>query len=608
MLLLEEGVGQSQTNLKFHIEEIKHQFDVGHINTSDDVELLFFQKIYKIHEEACSRGYSPNLVLHPEEVERIWQDAKTEISSENSEFFGKSTPKNKKKDNKEESPGVLPQTGSRRVESTDPDLLSGRVLDSLPDVPMERMRKYGVFISLESMIHFENLICYLDLNEPEQKKIFDGIMAHYQPQFKSGWGSVVSKDESQANGYGISVQMTKNGVIRFFKDTDDLLQFFQSFMTIFAPLGIDLILELAQLLYLESKKNQKNGRFIHDAREVGPKSVVDRTFKGVTLAIQEFRWGGKPEYKVYIDYSDKAHPHIEGEGKEAHVKSFLDFTAGSPEFFSNLNDMRDVSYYTWKDVNHVGQGVNAVYGAVDEMASESRQSQQIVLENLDEVKGKQFSHEIQTELYQLELKEHIKRLLETARKTSEHAKANADNQAEMIMALGKAAKYVVDKYEETFGDLESDLIPSLNKVFEIDKNLTKVISGQDDIKNEVSKLNKTVSERFDLLEDLISSEFTSFRKQSKNNLYLVLRAIHKIPSQTSKELIETLTKKLDRTKGTIYRYLRELREKGLIKAHDYKPEYRPGKPTKLYTISKKVKEFFKKNDKTGSDNKNEEKL
>jgi predicted transcriptional regulator len=146
---------------------------------------------------------------------------------------------------------------------------------------------------------------------------------------------------------------------------------------------------------------------------------------------------------------------------------------------------------------------------------------------------------------------------------------------------------VQDQSEEVKKDLKQHITEENDLLLDGQTHIvSKIDTLEKSIKKEIKESKNQIIEHF-------SQEINAFRSEYVNNLYLILRAIQKVPNLTTKELIAALKKELNVSKGTIYKYFRQLQEKELVEANSLKLREGPGRPSKIYNLTKKAKELLK---------------
>ncbi|MBD3214203.1 MAG: hypothetical protein GF311_16455 [Candidatus Lokiarchaeota archaeon] len=118
-----------------------------------------------------------------------------------------------------------------------------------------------------------------------------------------------------------------------------------------------------------------------------------------------------------------------------------------------------------------------------------------------------------------------------------------------------------------------------------------------EIKDHVSHAVEHNSKKLEeSLKNIITEEFNGLRNTIKSNLSSLLKVIHALPRATTKELIKEVQDNVFRSRSTIYNYLKYLQEQGLLK-HKLLRIKKPGRPSRIYRLTKKAKRLFKMNKK-----------
>lgn len=108
-------------------------------------------------------------------------------------------------------------------------------------------------------------------------------------------------------------------------------------------------------------------------------------------------------------------------------------------------------------------------------------------------------------------------------------------------------------------------------------------------------IRKTFNEIKELKDknEILTEVFPDSRCHFKNNLYLLLRLISKVPGITTKNVIKELKNELNLSSWTVYRYFNQLQEKKLVKSKKKKYPPGAGRKIKSYYLTKKAKQILK---------------
>jgi len=470
--------------------------------------------------------------------------------------------------------------GDREGESAVYKRLSDYPTQMLPGLFDQRKADFGIWISQIALRHFKSLYCELD----PSGTIFKKLEKQFKPKYSSNtWSTPIDKNKKAELGICFSLQFNSNGFIRIHgPGKGDLEQFLRDYFYIFKPIFTDEeLVVFTEQFFLESY--DKPAFYIHDARSTGPKKVVDEQFKGALAKIHEIHWYGQVDYKVYIDYSNPCTPHIEAEGPISQVGHFMKLIDGAPEFVANLSEVREVGYRTREDVNYYG----AQTGATLELLKRE------ISNNLNDILGELAKQEVLGEIQYTDIKELFKKAIKSILDTSQNV-GMVNNSLELIMNfLDSGFQEVKEEYRNN--SLEVELLPALSSISvsqteiknKIDDTATKVLEKIESVGTKVEELNSE-------FKNLIRDSFKTHRKETRNNLELVLYAINKLPDMTASETVNKLQENTNLSRSTLYRYLKRLRDKNLVEAVPLKLTPGPGRPSRLYRLSHKVKNYIKK--------------
>ncbi len=488
-----------------------------------------------------------------------------------------------------------PNLGSPSVKRSEFDNLSDIPFENIPELIQKRKDDFGIWISKKALRHFETLSYRFGVNDD----LFNKIETYFSTQFnleygKRSWATPITNDKRDELGLCFGVQFTKKGYLRInlSKKKKDWESFIQQFFTLFKKfLSDEEIIELLEQLVLERFK--KPAIYVHEARNIGPKEVVDEKFKGVKVRVNEIHWFGDKRWIARIDYSDPSHPHIEGEGPQPQVGNFLNLFDGTPEFVSNLTEVRELAYrnYALMGENHKG------IGNLSQLLLENDKKISAAEKNFagqhQDILGELTKLDVLQDIRSINLENRIGNLGNNLNHSFKQGVGVLHKMNQNVGLINNSLGHLYDFVDSGFKEIEENMIDQLDPVID---SLSINSQKHDETHQKLDTLQKNIEDQFKSLksdlEEHIKNELTTFRKGFVNNLYLVLKAIHNLPGITTKEIITQLQKKLKVTESTIYRYLREL------KFHDLITKVEncigPGRPSRSYFISKKTREFLAK--------------
>lgn len=518
------------------------------------IPILSFSRINESHE--FYKSYFKKSRSEPTKT-TISTGKKDKISDEISGSSGESHP-------------VSVGLGSREGEGLDSVKLCDLPTDYIPEVIQKRKNDFGIWISKVALRHFESLKCKLAIDDP----IFQKIETYFIPSYgeysdKNSWATPIDNEKKKELGICFGFQFTKYGTVRIhLSGQKDIEYFTTDFFEVFSKMLDDSeIVKFLEMLILERK--EKPVFYVHDARHIGPKEIVDKEFKGAHIKVNEVHWFGKIKWDARIDYSEPMKPHIEGEGPMAQVGNFMKLIDGSPEFIANLSELRELNYRTGDTTQEIYKGVGLL--------------SDLVLEVKEWQKDKDFNDDLLFQEFQ-DFQGNIKDIAELLKLKTDNEKI----QTEILKNFNNALELGFDEIGVKIEDLYvADIVPSL-KLLEtkVDENHDKII---DELKEHTDTLKNEIKESSDEIKELIESEFETIGQQVKNNLYLMLRKLNALPGQTAKEL----SKELGKSQKTIYSYLKKLQDKHLIISQSSKKTSSRGRHARCFkVIYQKLKEII----------------
>lgn len=494
----------------------------------------------------------------------------------------------KKKDKTRDSNGGSHPSPSnferREPENFEPKKLSDVPIQMVPELLNKRKNDFGIWISKVALRHFQSLMCYLDtVNDP----IFSKFEQHFDPEYATNrWATPISNAKRDEMGINFSFQMSEKGTIRIHPNTRDIQAFTRDFFTIFKPiLTDDEIIRFLELLSLERKK--KPVYKIHDARHIGPKKIIKEEFKGAHVKVNEVHWFGKINYDVRVDWSEPSRPHIESQGPVAQTGNLMKLIDGSPEFISNLTEVRELSYNSNDKIheNHVG------IGKLSDIVMNNNQALQLMhkdtMSYISEVDAHLNNIELQTQIrhedliHKLKLikKEfpHLKDLfIEAYKKNSEENIKLRKFLADTVIGIMDLQTIVHDDNEQILNEIQQVFLDTSNDMNNGFEGVHGAINGAKD------EIVQVFNDKFDTFKDLVFKEFKDVRFAIKHSLYLILRKIDRVPGLTAKEL----SKSMKVSQKTVYNYLKRLQENGIIISEKKKTSGR-GRPSRSFTLNLK---------------------
>lgn len=480
------------------------------------------------------------------------------------------------------------QKGSRGREDIEPKELSDLPIDHIPDLIQKRKDDFGIWISQEAIRHFESLTCRFDVNDP----VFQKIETYFRPVYKSNtWATPIDNGKKEELGICFGVQFTRKGFLKVHlsgnKDAEVFIkQFFELFKKFLTDEEIIRLLEMLTL-----SRSNKPAFYVHEARNIGPKKVIDEDFKGAHIKVNEVHWFGEIKWDARIDYSKPAAPHIEGHGPMPQVGNFMKLIDGSPELIANFTEVRELGYRTRDKVHDNYNGI----GQLSSVVLDHGQTLQLVNKNILNTNKDTLGYisEIDARLFGLDILINSNQVVTNKHLINIHKSHNKE--IEELVNMN-------NNFCQTVAEESIDIQETMKERAEV------ILEGQDEIlaaqgKNhhEIKKKLEAIDEKFDelkqSLEKIIKEEFESFGNRFKNNLKLVIRQLHKLPGRTAHEI----SQELNRSKSAVYSYLKKLQDHNLIESYKISTGQK-GRPKGFYVVSDKFKNLIKnriKNNKKG---------
>jgi DNA-binding PadR family transcriptional regulator len=414
----------------------------------------------------------------------------------------------------------------------------------------------------------------------------------------------IDKELQEQLGICFTMQSSRKGYIKFhLKKYTGWELFIEHYHAVFGDLLSND--EQAELLrqMINEKDRENTFEYVHVAREIGPKPVVDEDFKGAHAIIKYTSIdGGRIIINVKVDYSNPANPEIEGEGPKDQTENLLEivsrpaavnktFDGIATAVIDNRNTLREIDC-TMKRIQHAvpntGQVLLSSQKGLHQDHLALQKDQEFYFNEIDtSIKAStlQLSSELDT------VKNTQRQHLEIDKTLAESARYFLQNQGIIIKRqdLLKTKINTLNEFNDaSFGFIQEDLTKGLE---DVNKN---IFNAQNKILEKIEAKGDELADKIDSVQALLKRELNTHRQEYLNRLTVVVETINRLPQRTSKQLIKDLTEMLDVSKSTIYRYFRKLREKDLIKTHDLKITQGPGRPSRFYLLTKKFKEILRK--------------
>ncbi|MGQ4874519.1 MAG: HTH domain-containing protein [Promethearchaeia archaeon] len=467
------------------------------------------------------------------------------------------------------SPSPSSDFGDRAPEIQDYKNISDLPTYLIPELISKRKDDFGIWISKEALRHFESMKCTLD----PDGELFRKIETYFNPVYGLNlWATPINNKKRDDKGLSFSLQIHQNGHIRIHlsnKNDNDVEKFIADFFEIFNFLTDVEKIQLLESLLLE--RFDKPCFYVHDAREIGPKKIIDEEFKGAHIRVNQVNWFGKTKYDVRIDYSIKQKPHIEAEGPIQQVGNLMRLLDGTPEFISNLSEVRELCYRTRDKVHDTYIGI----GKISESLNNTGEILQIIDTKLDGIAINQISNQQLIDILERQIFPKIKETIIQARDQSSLERAQIRNSLiELITQLLNLDSNINNTIQNCKNELEDTIIVNAQDLHLNIDNTREIIAKK------IDDLDKNISDRFDDLRQLLDREFSNVKARVKYNLFWIMQKLDQIPSLTAREIAD----QLNVSRKTVYQYLRKLQEKGLIIGENERKGKR-GRPPKRYFLN-----------------------
>lgn len=489
---------------------------------------------------------------------------------------------------------------------------------------------FGIQVSKTALDHSIEWFGKFNLNDKDEGPVFAKLEQGLKVEYQNNTWAYPIKDE---DGYLLKVHVQKNtkrhlGTVRVFvaRQFDIESVFQENYFEVFHFFSIrehavflselrdrkteEFIFKLFSreeeeavreeirriLDELEAKKEDQIGEpllkeqyKVELANAIGPRYIVDNLLKGAHISCELCDGaGGKDWVDCTVDYS-LGFPEIEIKGKKFQSSLLRDWFVDGAKLADSIctmnqnlrNDHRKIS----KKLNVIGSEVHSngqVLLQVQEGMERIENGNTEILTALD------MNHQ--------ESKQHFDTLIESVQQTSQNLKTTSDNLGQSLILIRNGFEGVENlKEQNTHIMFTGDCI----------------FSNTEDIISKIDNLDKNINQRFDSLQDLITTKFEDSRKDFQVSLKKTLKKIEEFSEEHSilaamrveneigkseNNLISYLQSELRKSRSTIYNYLNELQEKGLIisvtkKGRKGKGRGRPGKQ---YLINFQIQNLLKK--------------
>jgi len=453
-----------------------------------------------------------------------------------------------------------------------------------------------IYISKHNLDHFQSVDGYFDLGKNEMhQEIFRKIETNFEFDYTDRRTATPLDKEMQGKlGICFNMQTTQTGYMKLhLKKYTDIETFLEHFIRIFDFLSYEEKGEVLKQLYL-AKKKVKAFEYVHLANKIGPKIVVDEDFKGAHIIVKYATLSyGKKKIAIKIDYSDTENPELEFEGPEPQSKNLRDIIVRGTDLLPTFDNMAKAIF----DARNIANENNFELYRVKQGLSNTGQvlllsGKKLYSQNEDILQKQDFHfNELNALLSQkssqiIEGQELIRYLQGQSMRNdlslAKSLKAIGESEFEIANRLYENRMYINDLKEENKAN--TDLL--LNQIVSSEQNLSTKISSLE------TGVHTVLKEEFIMVKEILKEELNTLHQDYLDNLSTVLDMINKLPGLTSKELVKDLTEELKVSRSTIYRYFRKLQEEDLIEIQDIKIKKGPGRPSRFYHLTNKLKDLL----------------
>lgn len=445
--------------------------------------------------------------------------------------------------------------------------------------------KKGIYISKHCQEHFRTLSAKFNLMRNKKDiEIYDKLEKHLKPRYRDNkWAWPIDKEKQKKLGICFTMRMSKGGTITIYikKRFKDIETFLEHYYNTFDFLSYEEHGRVLDLFYLEKEK-RKVFDYIHLANKVGPKATIDEDFKGACIKVKYYTLkSGEKNLTVKIDYSDPEEPELEFEGPRAECENLRDILVKPAETLPTINNTYDMSLEARNNTKSILSNQQLLsqqqldQGDTLQLLQDELLSKDDLYAEFSELGAWIWNLSLKEDIFQAEnrtqfmsVKSHIKSVLEDLQNQKQ-------NLAEVIVLIDKEFQELKPIIEDKLFDTTTEIINGLH---------SHIKHYNQNIESKFEEINTNLDSLKLYLEELISKEFTILRGDFRNNLYLVIREIHQIPSATAQQI----STKLNLSKSTVYSYLKQLQDKKIIH-YNLVPRKRPGRPLKSFFLTKKSK-------------------
>jgi hypothetical protein len=526
------------------------------------------------------------------------------------------------------------ENARRPVEAEAYEIVENSPLVDIEKVVQERITKVGLIIEPEPIYHAIR-IQYLfggkehptdtksqdQIHREEQLylKVVEGLRALDEVEDDAAWFNTqgwvwpeLYLDENKNFAAHFTIQMHRNGrfIIPLRRDIN-LKEFWYEFSIIFSTfLSEDELGDFVSSLLLVKRCDDgkyrymryDDGSYIHLAHKINPdKRIEELGLNKAKVVLHFINYEDNPKVKVYIDKSTGDY-EIEGEFETPEGKDLFDLIKRGSVVSGNLSKINRQMDQIDYDLNDIHALQVAQYQEYQTSVG-TLQQVQTFLEEQEKNGSVKLLNEIDahlenySNLYLTELDEKTELILKSQQDLYEENNVVLSNILGNTKVLNENIG-VVGKNIENLSILTNNSTQILDQSLDALEQSTKadtdlLLHGQTEINKNIEALGKTLGQQLDTLKEFMRSQFSSLRSDFRNNLYLVLRAIHQLPGATIEDLFSFLESELDVSKRTLYNYMKELQDRDLISSRKEKST-KKGRPARRFNLSEKVRTIMRK--------------
>ena len=434
----------------------------------------------------------------------------------------------------------------------------------------EKKWSYCIWISKIDRDHNINPLGQLDPSGSAFTKLIDGLGLTFLN--RNGWESVIGKKD----GLYFSFSCNKNGYLRFWINEKLSWELFFDLLQERLKACNLTTEEFKEIIEALEDDEKKKLFLLETANVIGPRDIIEREFNKACLVYKKAYFKGLYlPVLVKIDKS-KGPFEIEFQGADGPTRRLEDVTVrafetvqslGHLEFLQKSNLEVNIANNELLEKNEKSIiNVESSLGSLQQLVMPKEE----VLVEFSEIDGRLFNLDIKTDIQHVEVKTHFRDLLKASLN-------NASNISELIALLDQEIPELKVNFKEV-------IFENIEPLFAGQRLIVKKI---DETSDKITNLKNNISKKFESLQEYLSKEFQDVKIKNKNALYLIVRKLHKIPNLTVSEIFS----ELNVSKTTVYSYFKKLQERELI-GHVISKKSRPGRPSKIYHLTKKAKDMF----------------